>query len=155
MDTILVWTDGSFSHKYNVGGWGIVLKSSFAGWHIELNGQVACRDANYAEIYAILSAICLLEQPSVIKLHTDSKVARQAVRGFYSRDADLRYLGRAIDYKIKPHTVSIDIARKTVGYGYLKRCHDLSRMATRSQFVDLEPRTISDITKGHYQKAVA
>lgn len=151
MDTLHIWTDGSYNEKYAVGGWGVVLKPQYADWHLELNGQVDCDNANYAEMYAVLSAICLIDSPAVLKIHSDSHAARIAIRGRYLKEPNLYDLSKAIAYKVKNYVISVEVARPTVGYGYLRRCHDLSRMATRARYVDLELRRIQEFKswRGH------
>jgi len=130
-----VWTDGSFSHERHVGGWGLVMKEANSRWHLELNGQVLCNDSNYAELYAMLAALCLIDRPSIIKFKSDSHVARIAVRGREIKSKRLAGLAELLTKLAQPHKISSDVAKTSE---YLQRCHILSRMAVREEFVDLK-----------------
>jgi ribonuclease HI len=66
-----IWTDGACSGNPGPGGWGAVLR--YGEHEKELSGAEAATTNNRMELMAAIEALSALKQPSVVRLHTDSK----------------------------------------------------------------------------------
>lgn len=75
---ITIYTDGACSPNPGPGGWGAVLLQAGAPpW--ELSGASAASTNNRMELRAALEALCALDSPHRVDLHTDSKYLRDGI----------------------------------------------------------------------------
>ncbi len=72
-----MWTDGACKGNPGVGGWGALLRS---GEHVrELFGGEAETTNNRMELTAVIEALTVLNRPSKVRLHVDSRYVMNGV----------------------------------------------------------------------------
>ena len=74
---IIIYTDGSSLGNPGSGGYGVVLK--YNGHTKELSGGFRKTTNNRMEIFAIITALNALKQPSRVTLYTDSQYIVNAI----------------------------------------------------------------------------
>jgi len=80
MPEVEMWTDGACKGNPGVGGWGAVLRS---GEHEkELFGGEAETTNNRMELTAVIEALTVLNRPSKVRLHVDSRYVMNGVQSW-------------------------------------------------------------------------
>ena len=71
MKTVTIYTDGACSGNPGPGGWGAILM--YGPHSRELSGGEAVTTNNRMELTAVIQALSLLTEPSILDLWSDSK----------------------------------------------------------------------------------
>lgn len=82
---IFVYTDGSYNHKEDIGGYGVYMEFHFNNkiTYKRIYGEVRSTNQNILELYAIVEALKYLKNvflKSTIKIFTDSKYIDDGIR---------------------------------------------------------------------------
>ena len=139
---VQIFTDGACSGNPGPGGWAAILRS---GRHErEISGAEALTTNNRMELTAVIKALELLNKPSDVRVHTDSRYVMDGLMHWLKRwkangwrTADKKPvknedLWRALETAVARHRVEWEWVAGHSGHAENERADTLARAAIRT-----------------------
>lgn len=141
MNEIVIYTDGSCEGNPGPGGWAAIVDE--AGSRRELTGAEPQTTNNRMELMAIIKGLASVEQPSIVRVVTDSQYVVKGMQSWIhgwrrkgwktasGAPVKNRDLWEELDRRASPHRVSWEWVRGHDGHPENERADTLAREAIR------------------------
>ena len=146
---VIIYTDGACAGNPGVGGWCAILR--FGSHEKVLQGGAALTTNNRMELRAALAALCALNRPCVVQMHTDSEYLRRGITEWLPRwqrngwltskrePVKNRDLWQALSAAMRPHHVTWHWVRGHAGNEANERADRLAVAALNSLGIKGQP----------------